>query len=728
MKKILCSLLAVFMLLGLTFTAAAAFENVIFISYNSGKNTNDGYTDSTAKQTLGTTDDGGAISELQNGGVLVISGKFFIGTSYTWNANGKVTIKGSYGGKDYRVYEPATNPGGGVMKIGSGASLTIASGEVVLDDIILFQENKQNSIIVKDGATLTVTENITCMTKTGNSYYFNIKVEEGGTANVNGGVFSSISGNGNITVADKVTVLDGSTGNTTLPSAPVSTSTSTLCYLDYAGKDTNDGSSTTAAVKTWDKVLSVVPNGGTVVVSGKSYTGGTSDSNQYTIPKTANPLTITSVYGGKDFKNAEPATNPACAYKLGSGTVLNIAGDVTFDNIILFQENRQNKIVVKSGASLTITDTVVCMTKPGNEYYYNIVVEAGGTATINGGTFSSIGGAGTITVADNVTVLEGFSGNTTEGPQDGVSNICFLNYAGSDKNDGLTPETPVRGYTNGVLKVLPSGGTVVLVGKSYISGTSNVNAYTIPALSGPLTFTSVYNGVDYKNPEPATNPACAFKLGSGTILNIEGDIIFDDLILFQENAQNTLHVCYGATLIITDKTVFQTKPGNEYHYKIVIDEGATAILSEEAQKVCTIENNGELITYSADGEGETSTVVKLTIGQTTGYINGTAKTLDAAPIIRESRTMLPVRFVAEAFGATVGWDGATSTATVKTATTTIEITIGAKTAKVNGLTVTLDAPAFIENSRTYLPVRFVAENLGASVAWDGATSTATLTK
>ena len=124
----------------------------------------------------------------------------------------------------------------------------------------------------------------------------------------------------------------------------------------------------------------------------------------------------------------------------------------------------------------------------------------------------------------------------------------------------------------------------------------------------------------------------------------------------------------------------------------------------------------------------TSTEVKMTIGQNVGYINGEAKPLDAAPIIRESRTMLPVRFVAEAFGAEIGWDGATSTATVKTADVTIEITIGATTAKVNGVEVTLDAPAFIENSRTYMPVRFVAENLGATVAWDGATSTATLTK
>lgn len=724
MKKILCCLLTAVLLLGLAVTAAAAFENVVYISYNKGKNTNDGYTDSTPKQTLGTTEDGGAISELQSDGTLVISGKFFIGASYKWNSDGKVTIKGTYGGKDYRVYEPATNPGGGVMKLGSGASLTIESGEVVLDDIILFQENNQNSIIVKDGATLTITENITCMTKTGNNYYFKIKVEEGGKATINGGIFSSVTGDGDITLGSNVTVIDSGIGN--VPAVPVSTAT--LCYINYAGSDTNNGSSDTSAVKTWNAALNIIPSGGTVVVSGKSYTAGSGGVNEFTIPKTANPITITSVYDGKDYRNALPAENPSCAYKLGSGTVLNIEGDVTFDNIILFQENKQNKIVVKSGASLTITDTVVCMTHPGNDYYFNIVVETGGSATVNGGTFSSIGGVGTITVGENVTVLEGYNAGTGDGPEDGVSNICYLNYSGSDKNDGLTPETPVRGYTNGVLRVLPSGGTVVVTGKSYISGTSNVNAYTIPALSGPLTFTSVYNGVDYKNPEPATNPACAFKLGSGTVLNIEGDIIFDDIILFQENSQNTLHVCYGATLIITDKAVFQTKPGNEYHYKIVIDEGATAILSEEAQKVCAIENSGELITYTADGEATTSTVVKLTIGQTTGYVNGAAKTLDAAPIIRESRTMLPVRFVAEAFGATVGWDGATSTATVKTADTTIEITIGAKTAKVNGQTVTLDAPAFIENSRTYLPVRFVAENLGAAVDWDGATSTATLTK
>ena len=157
-------------------------------------------------------------------------------------------------------------------------------------------------------------------------------------------------------------------------------------------------------------------------------------------------------------------------------------------------------------------------------------------------------------------------------------------------------------------------------------------------------------------------------------------------------------------------------------YKYIPGEGKNL-------KIASFDLNKYYYGTSAEGFGVSKkTVVKMTIGQAVGYINDVEKALDAAPIIRESRTMLPVRFVAEAFGAEVAWDGATSTATVKTEDVEIKITIGSNIAVVNGNTVTLDVPAFIENSRTYMPVRFVAENLGATVIWDGATSTATLTK
>ena len=122
------------------------------------------------------------------------------------------------------------------------------------------------------------------------------------------------------------------------------------------------------------------------------------------------------------------------------------------------------------------------------------------------------------------------------------------------------------------------------------------------------------------------------------------------------------------------------------------------------------------------------TEVKLTIGQTTAYVNGEAKTLDVAPVIENGRTLMPLRFIAEAMGATIAWDGATGTATLDDGTNKVVITLGSATAYVNGEAKTLDVAAASRNGRTLLPVRFIAESFGAEVAWDGATSTATLTK
>ena len=90
--------------------------------------------------------------------------------------------------------------------------------------------------------------------------------------------------------------------------------------------------------------------------------------------------------------------------------------------------------------------------------------------------------------------------------------------------------------------------------------------------------------------------------------------------------------------------------------------------------------------------------------------------------------MLPIRFVAEAFGAAVGWNGETATATVAAGDTVITVQIGAGQMLVSGVSVPLDTAAFIEGGRTYLPVRAVADALGAAVGWDGDTATATLMK
>ena len=171
---------------------------------------------------------------------------------------------------------------------------------------------------------------------------------------------------------------------------------------------------------------------------------------------------------------------------------------------------------------------------------------------------------------------------------------------------------------------------------------------------------------------------------------------------------------------VTFKMAEGLKNGN-YVVKLSVSEAYNA----KIEPVVISSKNG-VISVGTNGFTE----INMTVNSMTAYVNGEAKTLDAAPVIKNSRTMLPVRFVAENLGATVGWDDATKTVSITGADTTIEIVIGASSAKVNGNEIALDSPAYIDpaNNRTYLPVRAVAENLGATVSWDDATKTATLIK
>lgn len=101
---------------------------------------------------------------------------------------------------------------------------------------------------------------------------------------------------------------------------------------------------------------------------------------------------------------------------------------------------------------------------------------------------------------------------------------------------------------------------------------------------------------------------------------------------------------------------------------------------------------------------------------------------DARPFIDDNnRTLIPVRFVAESMGADVDWDNESRTATIERDGITILVPIGSDTISIteNGVTeyVTMDTEAIISESRTYVPIRFVAESLSAWVSWSDLYST-----
>ncbi|PKM81281.1 MAG: hypothetical protein CVU89_09700 [Firmicutes bacterium HGW-Firmicutes-14] len=101
-------------------------------------------------------------------------------------------------------------------------------------------------------------------------------------------------------------------------------------------------------------------------------------------------------------------------------------------------------------------------------------------------------------------------------------------------------------------------------------------------------------------------------------------------------------------------------------------------------------------------------------------------TFDVPPVIREGRTLVPVRKIVESMGGDVGWNAENQTVTVTRDGINIILVIDRRIAKVNEQDVVLDVPATLINGRTMIPLRFVSENINARVQWDPYTWTVSI--
>ncbi|GEM_PF-2113298 len=182
----------------------------------------------------------------------------------------------------------------------------------------------------------------------------------------------------------------------------------------------------------------------------------------------------------------------------------------------------------------------------------------------------------------------------------------------------------------------------------------------------------------------------------------------------------------GVKYLKINNSEVSVSEGIKFTYKINLNEGENIILVEAEDNA----NNKTKKEYSVKYTKQI--VIKLQIGNLFMYVNDIPQEIDVPPTIVEGRTLLPIRWVAEPLGAEVGWDGNEKKVTVKLKNTTIELWIGKNIAKVNGVNKPIDPDnskvvPMIINGRTMLPVRFVAENLGCDVKWDGVTKTVTIT-
>lgn len=100
-------------------------------------------------------------------------------------------------------------------------------------------------------------------------------------------------------------------------------------------------------------------------------------------------------------------------------------------------------------------------------------------------------------------------------------------------------------------------------------------------------------------------------------------------------------------------------------------------------------------------------------------LDGRTITFDVQPQIINDRTMVPLRAIFEALGASVDWNSKTKTVTSQKGSTKIELTINSNIMYVNNTKVTIDAPACIIDDRTLVPLRAISEAYSIEVNWDG---------
>lgn len=219
-----------------------------------------------------------------------------------------------------------------------------------------------------------------------------------------------------------------------------------------------------------------------------------------------------------------------------------------------------------------------------------------------------------------------------------------------------------------------------------------------------------------------------------TVEVTDGDLVIDKQGITKSSTDGAI---YRGVLTIPIKGS-STKPSTIKlsNVKVTVDrtvaEGpltvaVTSVPKYDALDECAI-NGNRFFTYEAVAATKAAECVTPSasegrsavfyIGSTIYNVNGVNKIMDVAPYIKAGRTYVPVRYLGEALGADVAWDEVTKTVTLTKGDKSVVLVIGSTIAKVNGADVQMDVAPEIVNGRTMLPARRVAEGLGYMVGWN----------
>jgi len=180
----------------------------------------------------------------------------------------------------------------------------------------------------------------------------------------------------------------------------------------------------------------------------------------------------------------------------------------------------------------------------------------------------------------------------------------------------------------------------------------------------------------------------------------------------------------GVTLVAVNDVPVTLLPDGTFATTVTLAEGENTIVVKAFDAAGNVATQTLTVTYQKPAP--TGTKIVLKIGFDVMTVNGKVVQLEAAPEIKDGRTFLPLRAIAEAFGAQVTWVPETQGITVVLGNNQIGLQIGNNTAVVNGNVLSI-VPPYIKNGRTMVPIRVIAEGFGAQVEWDPVNYIVTIT-
>jgi hypothetical protein len=237
-------------------------------------------------------------------------------------------------------------------------------------------------------------------------------------------------------------------------------------------------------------------------------------------------------------------------------------------------------------------------------------------------------------------------------------------------------------------------------------------SFTIAASTGG-TGTTNNTGASFQNLRAATaNGAVTLTWNASSAAGVTGYNLYRGTYSGGEDSNPITDFPISGTSY-TDENV---ENGTTYYYimKPVFNDNSTGEASNEASAT----------------PGTAGKVIVLQLGNKYMTVNGISQEIDpgrgTTPITVQGRTLVPIRAIIEAMGGTIAWNGTEQKVTLNLNGKSIELWIGSKNTKVNGVNKITDVAPQIIGGRTMLPLRFVTENFGCNVDWDGVTQKVTI--